>query len=195
LLSIVWETVVGIKFVLNAQVSSLQKHNISISLPCLTFYILLILGWHLCSNCEKNAHYLCYTCTFSLCKGCIKDAVMLCVRGNKGFCETCMRTVMLIEQNEEGNSMVYLMFLLPTPFLVKCFCYSKQLFDRCNMCVLSWWSVDPSTLLQLVEVAAIIGFFYIPVANFLFFLGVHILIMKHTWACIHGQVNLFSHIW
>ncbi|KAL2346086.1 hypothetical protein Fmac_000086 [Flemingia macrophylla] len=61
-------------------------------------------GWHLCSNCEKNAHYMCYTCTFSLCKGCIKDTVILCVRGNKGFCETCMRTVMLIEQNELGNN-------------------------------------------------------------------------------------------
>ncbi|KAF7841043.1 zinc finger CCCH domain-containing protein 19 [Senna tora] len=60
-------------------------------------------GWHLCSNCEKNALYMCYTCTFSLCKGCIKDAVILCVRGKKGFCETCMRTVMLIEQNELGN--------------------------------------------------------------------------------------------
>ncbi|XP_027356341.1 zinc finger CCCH domain-containing protein 19 [Abrus precatorius] len=62
-------------------------------------------GWHLCSNCERNAYYMCYTCTFSLCKVCIKDAVILCVRGNKGFCETCMRTVMLIEQNEQGNNM------------------------------------------------------------------------------------------
>ncbi|XP_012571438.1 zinc finger CCCH domain-containing protein 19 [Cicer arietinum] len=67
-------------------------------------------GWHICSNCEKNAFYMCYTCTFSLCKGCIKDAVMLCVRGNKGFCETCMRTVMLIEQNEQGNNMVQVDF-------------------------------------------------------------------------------------
>ncbi|XP_059654073.1 zinc finger CCCH domain-containing protein 19-like isoform X2 [Cornus florida] len=57
-------------------------------------------GWHICSNCEKNAYYMCYTCTFSLCKGCIKDAVILCVRGSKGFCETCMKTVMLIENNE-----------------------------------------------------------------------------------------------
>ncbi|KAJ7946707.1 Zinc finger CCCH domain-containing protein 19 [Quillaja saponaria] len=61
-------------------------------------------GWHLCSICEKNAYYMCYTCTFSLCKGCIKDAVILCVRGNKGFCETCKRTVMLIEQNEQGTN-------------------------------------------------------------------------------------------
>ncbi|XP_012084452.2 zinc finger CCCH domain-containing protein 19 isoform X1 [Jatropha curcas] len=60
-------------------------------------------GWHLCSICEKNAYYMCYTCTFSLCKGCVKDAVILCVRGNRGFCETCMKTVMLIERNEQGN--------------------------------------------------------------------------------------------
>uniref|UniRef100_A0A0A0K4G1 Uncharacterized protein n=1 Tax=Cucumis sativus TaxID=3659 RepID=A0A0A0K4G1_CUCSA len=60
-------------------------------------------GWHLCSNCEKTAHYMCYTCTFSLCKGCIKNAVILCVRGNKGFCETCMRFVTSIEKNEQGN--------------------------------------------------------------------------------------------
>ncbi|KAI3422919.1 uncharacterized protein J3R85_011539 [Psidium guajava] len=60
-------------------------------------------GWHLCSNCEKNAYYMCYTCTFSLCKGCIRDSVILCVRGNKGFCETCMRTVMMIESNEQGS--------------------------------------------------------------------------------------------
>ncbi|KAK6946323.1 GYF domain [Dillenia turbinata] len=62
-------------------------------------------GWHLCSNCEKGAHYMCYTCTFSLCKGCIKDATILCVRGNKGFCETCMRTVTLIENNEDNKEM------------------------------------------------------------------------------------------
>ncbi|XP_047943336.1 zinc finger CCCH domain-containing protein 19 isoform X2 [Salvia hispanica] len=60
-------------------------------------------GWHLCSICEKNARYMCYTCTFSLCKSCTKDATILCVRGNKGFCETCMRTVMLIENNEQAQ--------------------------------------------------------------------------------------------
>ncbi|XP_059640237.1 zinc finger CCCH domain-containing protein 44 [Cornus florida] len=59
-------------------------------------------GWHICSSCQKAAHYMCYTCTYSLCKGCTKDADYLCVRGNKGFCTTCMRTVMLIE-NQEGN--------------------------------------------------------------------------------------------
>ncbi|XP_073128788.1 zinc finger CCCH domain-containing protein 19-like isoform X2 [Henckelia pumila] len=60
-------------------------------------------GWHMCSICEKNALFMCYTCTFSLCKKCIKEAVILCVRGNKGFCETCMKTVMLIENNEQGS--------------------------------------------------------------------------------------------
>ncbi|KAF6145419.1 hypothetical protein GIB67_029188 [Kingdonia uniflora] len=60
-------------------------------------------GWHLCSICEKAAHYMCYTCTYSLCKGCIKEAEFYCVRGSKGFCETCMRTVRLIEKNEQGD--------------------------------------------------------------------------------------------
>ncbi|GMI74487.1 Needed for RDR2-independent DNA methylation [Hibiscus trionum] len=60
-------------------------------------------GWHLCSNCKKSAHYMCYTCTFSLCKGCIKDAVILCVRGNKGFCESCMNLITLIERKEKGQ--------------------------------------------------------------------------------------------
>lgn len=60
-------------------------------------------GWHICSNCEKGAHYMCYTCTYSLCKGCIKETEFFCVRGNKGFCETCMRTVMLIEKNEQAQ--------------------------------------------------------------------------------------------
>lgn len=62
-------------------------------------------GWHQCShtNCQKNAYYMCYTCTFSLCKGCIKDAVILCVRGNKGFCEACIKIVMMIEDTAQGN--------------------------------------------------------------------------------------------
>ncbi|KAA8547456.1 hypothetical protein F0562_003680 [Nyssa sinensis] len=60
-------------------------------------------GWHICSICQKAAHYMCYTCTYSLCKGCTKDAEYVCVRGNKGFCTICMRTIMLIENNEQGN--------------------------------------------------------------------------------------------
>ncbi|XP_057492475.1 LOW QUALITY PROTEIN: zinc finger CCCH domain-containing protein 44-like [Actinidia eriantha] len=60
-------------------------------------------GWHICSVCQKAAHYMCYTCTYSLCKACTKDADYLCVRENKGFCTTCMRTIMLIENNDQGN--------------------------------------------------------------------------------------------
>ncbi|PWA52285.1 zinc finger, PHD-type, SWIB/MDM2 domain, Plus-3 domain, Zinc finger, RING/FYVE/PHD-type [Artemisia annua] len=43
------------------------------------------LGWHICSMCEKTAHHMCYTCTYSLCKGCIKKSDYVCVR-DKGFC-------------------------------------------------------------------------------------------------------------
>ncbi|GAB2247619.1 hypothetical protein Droror1_Dr00007501 [Drosera rotundifolia] len=60
-------------------------------------------GWHLCSRCGKNAYYMCCTCTFSLCKACIKDAVIFSLRGNKSLCESCMKTVMLIENNKQGN--------------------------------------------------------------------------------------------
>ncbi|XP_057499554.1 zinc finger CCCH domain-containing protein 44-like isoform X2 [Actinidia eriantha] len=60
-------------------------------------------GWHICSSCQKAAHYMCYTCTYSLCKACTKDADYLCVRENKGFCATCMKTIMLIENNDQGN--------------------------------------------------------------------------------------------
>ncbi|KAI4367254.1 hypothetical protein MLD38_023013 [Melastoma candidum] len=61
-------------------------------------------GWHLCSSCKKNAHYLCYTCTFSLCKGCVKDSTIYVVRGNKGFCDICMRTVRMIENVIQGDN-------------------------------------------------------------------------------------------
>ncbi|KAJ8771152.1 hypothetical protein K2173_023477 [Erythroxylum novogranatense] len=60
-------------------------------------------GWHICSNCQKASHYLCYTCTYSLCKGCTKEADYVSVRGNKGFCGTCMSTIMLIENVAPGN--------------------------------------------------------------------------------------------
>ncbi|XP_058228086.1 zinc finger CCCH domain-containing protein 44-like [Rhododendron vialii] len=60
-------------------------------------------GWHICSSCQKAAHYMCYTCTYSLCKACAKYADYVCVRGNKGFCTTCMKTIMLIENNGQGN--------------------------------------------------------------------------------------------
>lgn len=67
-------------------------------------------GWHLCSNCQKAAQYLCYTCTYSLCKGCYKEKGFLCVRGNKGFCETCYDTVMLIESKGHANEKVEITF-------------------------------------------------------------------------------------
>ncbi|TQE08019.1 hypothetical protein C1H46_006293 [Malus baccata] len=60
-------------------------------------------GWHICSSCQKAAHYWCYTCTYSLCKGCTKGADYQCVRANKGFCGTCMRTIMLIENMQENK--------------------------------------------------------------------------------------------
>ncbi|KAJ4967244.1 hypothetical protein NE237_019093 [Protea cynaroides] len=60
-------------------------------------------GWHICSICEKAAQFMCYTCTYSLCKGCIKEAEFVRVRGNKGLCGTCLRTVLLIENNEQGS--------------------------------------------------------------------------------------------
>ncbi|KAF3784803.1 Histone-lysine N-methyltransferase [Nymphaea thermarum] len=66
-------------------------------------------GWHLCSVCEKAAHFLCYTCTYSLCKGCIRQSDFLCVRANKGLCVNCMRLVMLIENkdaNKENSDLV-----------------------------------------------------------------------------------------
>ncbi|PWA56667.1 zinc finger, CCCH-type [Artemisia annua] len=59
-------------------------------------------GWHICSICQKTAHHMCYTCTYSLCKGCIKKADYVCVR-DKGFCTICMKTIMLIENNGQGE--------------------------------------------------------------------------------------------
>ncbi|XP_052191098.1 zinc finger CCCH domain-containing protein 44-like isoform X2 [Diospyros lotus] len=60
-------------------------------------------GWHICSSCQKAAHYMCYTCTYSLCKACVKDADYLCVRERKGFCALCMKTILLIENVDQGN--------------------------------------------------------------------------------------------
>ncbi|KAJ8549177.1 hypothetical protein K7X08_032884 [Anisodus acutangulus] len=61
-------------------------------------------GWHICSVCQKASHYMCYTCTYSFCKGCTKDADYFRVRGKKGFCSMCMRTIMLIENKDQGNN-------------------------------------------------------------------------------------------
>ncbi|XP_073220284.1 zinc finger CCCH domain-containing protein 44-like isoform X2 [Cicer arietinum] len=63
----------------------------------------VIAGWHICSSCQKAAHYWCYTCTYSLCKGCIQNADFVCVRGNKGLCGICKKTIMLIENSAQGN--------------------------------------------------------------------------------------------
>ncbi|XP_026456907.1 zinc finger CCCH domain-containing protein 19-like isoform X2 [Papaver somniferum] len=60
-------------------------------------------GWHICSNCEKAAQYMCFTCTYSLCKTCIKETDFSFVRGNKGFCQACVKTIMLVEKNEQGD--------------------------------------------------------------------------------------------
>ncbi|GJN19869.1 hypothetical protein PR202_gb07183 [Eleusine coracana subsp. coracana] len=63
-------------------------------------------GWHICSICEKAAHYMCYTCTYSVCKGCISQGNFFGVRGNKGFCETCYGTILLIESKDEDSSKI-----------------------------------------------------------------------------------------
>lgn len=60
-------------------------------------------GWHLCSNCGKNASYMCYTCTYSLCKTCIRDGSIACIRKKKGFCRTCMKTITMIEDDLKGD--------------------------------------------------------------------------------------------
>ncbi|GAB4847502.1 hypothetical protein Ancab_026560 [Ancistrocladus abbreviatus] len=60
-------------------------------------------GWHICNLCQKNAHFMCYTCPYSLCKGCVKQADILSVRGSKGFCRTCMTTILLIENIAQGT--------------------------------------------------------------------------------------------
>ncbi|XP_024974114.1 zinc finger CCCH domain-containing protein 44-like [Cynara cardunculus var. scolymus] len=60
-------------------------------------------GWHICSLCQKAAHHMCYTCTFSLCKACIKKSDYVGVRNDKGFCTICMKTIMLIENNGQGE--------------------------------------------------------------------------------------------
>ncbi|KAK1439183.1 hypothetical protein QVD17_04999 [Tagetes erecta] len=60
-------------------------------------------GWHICSICQKTAHHMCYTCTYSLCRGCVRKSDYVCVRGDKGFCTICMKTIMLIENNGQGE--------------------------------------------------------------------------------------------
>lgn len=84
---------------------------VALSHLCRFFYsccniakLFLLSGWHICSVCQKASHYMCYTCTYSLCKGCTKNADYFHVRGKKGFCSMCMRTIMLIENKDQGNN-------------------------------------------------------------------------------------------
>ena len=95
--------------------------KMSVTQLCRYQLVLWISGWHICSSCQKAAHYMCYTCTYSLCKACTKDADYLCVRENKGFCATCMKTIMLIENNDQGNKEMVNVHLC-TLFLCNCFC-------------------------------------------------------------------------
>ncbi|PKI64942.1 hypothetical protein CRG98_014684 [Punica granatum] len=60
-------------------------------------------GWHICTSCQKTAHYMCYTCPHSLCKTCYRNADFVCIRETKGLCATCRGTIMLIE-NVKGGS-------------------------------------------------------------------------------------------
>ncbi|KAL8229317.1 hypothetical protein R6Q57_014217 [Mikania cordata] len=60
-------------------------------------------GWHICSICQKTAHHMCYTCTYSLCRGCLRKADYVGVRGDKGFCTICMKTILLIENNGQSE--------------------------------------------------------------------------------------------
>ncbi|KAK4762562.1 hypothetical protein SAY86_008330 [Trapa natans] len=70
-----------------------------IGFPCSTCFS----GWHICTSCQKKAHYMCYTCPHSLCKSCYRRADFICIRENKGLCSTCRGTIMLIENVKEGN--------------------------------------------------------------------------------------------
>jgi hypothetical protein len=60
-------------------------------------------GWHICSECQKPARLMCYTCTYSLCKGCMKKTEFLSIKGNMGFCPSCLSTVTMIERYERGE--------------------------------------------------------------------------------------------
>ncbi|KAK9136260.1 hypothetical protein Syun_015590 [Stephania yunnanensis] len=57
-------------------------------------------GWHVCTECDKTAKYMCYTCVYSLCTECIKDFDFFPVRRSKGFCDHCIKYVMLIEDDK-----------------------------------------------------------------------------------------------
>ncbi|XP_010413908.1 PREDICTED: zinc finger CCCH domain-containing protein 44 [Camelina sativa] len=54
-------------------------------------------GWHICTACQKDSFYMCYTCPYSVCKRCVRSSEYVVVRENKGFCGICMKTILLIE--------------------------------------------------------------------------------------------------
>lgn len=60
-------------------------------------------GWHICTACQKDSFYMCYTCPYSVCKRCVRSSEYVVVRENKGFCGICMKTIMLIENAAESN--------------------------------------------------------------------------------------------
>ncbi|KAG2323379.1 hypothetical protein Bca4012_058871 [Brassica carinata] len=60
-------------------------------------------GWHICTACQKDSFYMCYTCPYSVCKRCVRSSEYVLVRENKGFCGICMKTIMLIENAAEAN--------------------------------------------------------------------------------------------
>ncbi|KAF8100129.1 hypothetical protein N665_0230s0014 [Sinapis alba] len=60
-------------------------------------------GWHICTACQKDSFYMCYTCPYSVCKRCVRSSEYVVVRENKGFCGICMKTILLIENAAEAN--------------------------------------------------------------------------------------------
>ncbi|KAJ4889048.1 zinc finger CCCH domain-containing protein 44-like [Raphanus sativus] len=60
-------------------------------------------GWHICTACQKDSFYMCYTCPYSVCKRCVRSSEYVLVRENKGFCGICMKTILLIENAADAN--------------------------------------------------------------------------------------------
>ncbi|KAL0794292.1 hypothetical protein Bca101_065669 [Brassica carinata] len=60
-------------------------------------------GWHICTACQKDSFYMCYTCPYSVCKRCVRSSEYVLLRETKGFCGICMKTIMLIENAPESN--------------------------------------------------------------------------------------------
>lgn len=67
------------------------------------FFFFFFSGWHICTTCQKDSFYMCYTCPYSVCKRCVRSSEYVVVRENKGFCGICMKTIMLIENAAEAN--------------------------------------------------------------------------------------------